>query len=198
MGVDTILAIFPCVLSFVLFRFWTKHKPGWWLLLPVFLLFLPNAAYITTDVIHLVYTIKNGELPMWQIGLVVIPEYIVYILIGLEAHVVSLMNVDHHLRQIGRSRWIVPAELLLNLLCAIGIYFGRVQRLNSWYVVTQPERLFYDAVHDLSTRSTIGVVMVIFATLSLLYYLLKMQNAVVLFYIRQHQIRTQALPQNMS
>ena len=58
MGWNLFLAIIPCVLSFILFARRSPRRlsknPIWWFGLAVFILFLPNAPYIITDIIHFV------------------------------------------------------------------------------------------------------------------------------------------------
>jgi len=62
------------------------------------------------------------------------------------------------------------AELALHALCSIGIFLGRVLRLNSWDVVTRPDRVFqYAGVPKATTVALIGCTFVglIVATLAL-------------------------------
>ncbi len=51
---NSFLAFIPFILSFWLFRTTLDRSLLWWLILLVFVLFLPNAPYILTDSIHLI------------------------------------------------------------------------------------------------------------------------------------------------
>jgi uncharacterized membrane protein len=125
------LAFIPLALSVWLFR----HKRGgslvWWLGFLSFYAFLPNAPYLLTDVIHLIDDIRRIQ-SVWMITLVIIPVYIIVIFAGFEAYVISLINLGHYLHRIGKSNWIFTVELITHALCAVGIYWGRFLRFNSW------------------------------------------------------------------
>jgi uncharacterized membrane protein len=67
MGKNFVLALVPFGLSLVLFRlklprynFWWNCL--WWMLALAFLLFLPNAAYVLTDIIHLIALLQTPPL----------------------------------------------------------------------------------------------------------------------------------------
>src|SRR4051812_24343730 len=47
------LAAVPVFLAMALFRPGRRHGVGWWLGTALFVLFLPNAPYVLTDVVHL-------------------------------------------------------------------------------------------------------------------------------------------------
>jgi hypothetical protein len=107
----------------------------------VFIAFLPNAAYTLSDIIHFVEEVKSQPtLPVWSVVYVIIPKYAVFMFLGFQSHVVSLILAGNYLRWIGHNRWVLPAELLLNFLCAVGVYWGRYLRFNSWEIVSNPFR----------------------------------------------------------
>ena len=69
MGLDISLALIPFLLALLLFRF--AKLPGllWWPFFAVFVLFLPNAPYVLTDVIHFVAKVRvTPPLPIWDCG----------------------------------------------------------------------------------------------------------------------------------
>lgn len=172
MGWNLLLAFVPLILSVLLFR---NRGRGvfWWLGVGVFLAFLPNAAYTLTDIIHFIAKIQvQPPLPSWAIVLLMI-EFGIYFLVGFQAYVLSLLNLDNYLQSIGAKNWRVPLELLLNVLCAVGIYLGRFQRLNSWNIVTEPEKLFHQMVNDFTNRLPLHVIAIIFVVITVLYYVVK-------------------------
>ena len=134
------LAFIPLVLSVWLFRRIKKSRSWvWWLGFAVFYAFLPNAPYLLTDVIHLIDDIRTIQ-SVWMITLVLIPVYLVVILAGFEAYVISVINMGHYLHRIGKSQWILGMELITHALSAIGVYWGRFLRFNSWDFVTQDRK----------------------------------------------------------
>ncbi len=139
MGWNLLLALAPLALALVLFR--RRTKPGllWWPGLLAFLLLLPNASYTLTDVIHLVHRIRREPLmPIWTVSLVLIPQYAAFMLAGFHSHTLSLILAGGYLRRMGLRGWVIPMEIAVNALCALGIFFGRFQRANSWDVLEAP------------------------------------------------------------
>ncbi len=173
----------PLALALWLFRPGRARGILWWPGLIVFLLFLPNSAYTLTDVIHLVYRIRREPfVPVWTVALVLIPQYAVFMTSGWQAHVLSVMRCGDYLRSLGRGRWVVPVELVLNLLVAAGIYFGRFQRFNSWDVVGQPEKLALATIEDFTRRNPLEVLAVTFGVLIVLYYATKIVDRALIEY----------------
>ncbi|MGB3137981.1 MAG: DUF1361 domain-containing protein, partial [Nodosilinea sp.] len=110
----------------------------WWAGLVMFLVFLPNAPYVLTDIIHLIRGTSSGQIPIWVIALVFIPIHTVAIMLGFEAYVISILNLVSYLNRYGARPLILPIELLIHALCAVGIYLGRFLRFNSWDLVVDP------------------------------------------------------------
>ena len=137
MSWNLFLALVPLALALVLFRPTARHTVAWWFGVVLFVLFLPNAAYVLTDVVHLFADIRRVPSDLRVLGAYV-PLYLAFFAIGFGAYVVCLDRVRDHLRTVrpGMRTW--PIELALQVLSAIGIYLGRVVRLNSWQVFTRP------------------------------------------------------------
>lgn len=169
---NSFLAFLPLAMSFWLFRSRSKRTWLWWLILLAFFAFLPNAPYILTDVIHLIDDIRRID-SVWIITLVVIPVYLVFIVGGFEAYVLSVINMGYYLKRQGRRSWIVQAELITHALCAIGIHLGRFQRFNSWDLLTQPDELVISVVDDLIGKRPLVVMSITFVVITSLYWLCK-------------------------
>ncbi|MBD1910174.1 DUF1361 domain-containing protein [Leptolyngbya sp. FACHB-16] len=145
----------------------------WWMGLVAFIAFLPNAPYLLTDVIHLIRGTSSGQIPVWVIAIVFIPLHATAILLGFEAYVISLLNQGYYLKQRGAERWIVPAELIMHSMSAIGIFLGRFIRLNSWDLVVDPGSVLVVAVNTLTARRPVAVIIVTFGILTVLYWIMK-------------------------
>jgi uncharacterized membrane protein len=136
---DFFLACVPLVLAYILFGRPGKRGPLWWLGLTLFILFLPNAAYPLTDILHFVLKVRQRPyLPTWAVGVIVVPEYLLFISASFLAYVFSLQLLGDYLRSIRLPRMVRPVEVLLHAACAVGIYLGRALRLNSWDALTKP------------------------------------------------------------
>jgi uncharacterized membrane protein len=108
-----------------------------------------------------------------MITLVLIPIYLVVIWAGFEAYVISLINLGYYLHRIGKSQWILAVELITHALCAVGIYWGRFLRFNSWDFVTQPDALLTKGIEELLGKQPLTIVAVTFVILVALYWIMK-------------------------
>lgn len=174
------LAFIPLALSFWLFRRGKSRSFIWWLGFVVFLAFLPNAPYILTDIIHLIHDVRAVD-SIWTVTLVVFPLHLAFILSGFEAYVLALINLGYYLQRIGMKKLIVPAELSIHALCAVGIYLGRFPRYNSWDLIAQPDALVDTVFKDLIGKIPLAIVFITFAVLTILYWLFKQVTIGVLW-----------------
>ena len=167
------LAFIPLVLSVWLFRRIKKSRSWvWWLGFAVFYAFLPNAPYLLTDVIHLIDDIRTIQ-SVWMITLVLIPVYLVVILAGFEAYVISVINMGHYLHRIGKSQWILGMELITHALSAIGDYWGRFLRFNSWDFVTQPDAVLTQGIEEILGKQPLVIIFISFVILTALHWFMK-------------------------
>ena len=187
MGLDIALAVIPFLLALILFRR-GLHLPEliWWPLLAVFILFLPNAPYILTDVIHFVAKVRvTPPLPLWAMSLLLL-EYIVYFIFGMECFTLSMMLWGRSLKRHNKGGLILPIEFTILSLSAFGIYLGRVDRLNSWSIVTDPHGLMSDTLRAASEPKPMELTILFFASISVVYFLLKGTNYFVARLLRHH------------
>lgn len=138
MGWNTLLAWIPVALAWVLFRGpRLSRSPFWWGGLVIFVLFLPNAPYVVTDLIHL-----RGDMVAADRGgpvvTAVLPVYALLIASGFLAYYLALGAALRHLARVGLGAWSGRAALAAHALCAVGIFLGRWARLNSWEPVVDP------------------------------------------------------------
>ncbi|NEP58279.1 MAG: DUF1361 domain-containing protein [Symploca sp. SIO2G7] len=178
------LAFIPLALSFWLFRTNTRSRSIiWWVGLIIFILFLPNAPYLLTDIKHLIGAIRSNY-SIWVITLVLIPQHLTVILLGFQAYVICVMNLGYYLQQQGASKFILWAELMTHALCAIGVYLGRFQRFNSWDLVTQPNDLAMSVINDLTAKRPLLVMIVTFMVITVLYWVIKQVTLGVILRMR--------------
>jgi len=178
------LALVPLALSLWLFQRSAHRCWLWWPGFLLFVAFLPNAAYTLTDVIHFVDEVRDNNplLPEWSVVYIVIPKYLLFMFLGFQCHAISLIRLGRFLTWHGLRMWIVPAELLLNFLCAIGMYWGRYLRLNSWEIVTEPQRIANRVLSSLTDEFSARRIVVYFAAISAIYYIVKLIDLAVCEY----------------
>ncbi len=101
------------------------------LLLALWLLFLPNAPYLVTDIFHLT---ERPPIPLWfDLILVVSGAWN-----GILLCMISLFRVEKFLKGTNMFKQTDILMFLLLIPCGYGIYIGRYLRYNSWDVVTEP------------------------------------------------------------
>ena len=145
----------------------------WWLGLVGFIAFLPNAPYVLTDIIHLIRGAGADYIRVWVVALIFIPLHSAAIIIGFEAYVLSILNLDFYIKKHGNEKLILPTELLIHGLSAIGIYLGRFTRVNSWDLATDPTSIVALTLDTLTTKRPAAVVFVTFIILTVLYWIAK-------------------------
>jgi uncharacterized membrane protein len=168
-GWNTFLAAIPYLLSTQLLKL-RKLNFIALVTLAVWLLFLPNAPYIITDLLH--YE-ERPPVPFWYDILLVISAAWNGLILGL----VSLMNVEHYLLRHLKKAWVNLIVCVCLFLCGYGIFIGRFLRFNSWDMATDPGTLMYtSAKHVLLPQrySKLWVFTLLFAVLlGIIYYTLK-------------------------
>lgn len=95
------------------------------------LLFLPNAPYLLTDLIHLA---PRSGAPLWYDAALLGTAAVAGLLLG----VVSLAQVRRMVAERFSDRAALAMVLVTSGLCGYGIYLGRFLRLNSWDVALHP------------------------------------------------------------
>ncbi len=172
MSWNLFLAFIPLALSIWLFRTGRGRSLVWWLGFLVFYAFLPNAPYLLTDVIHLIDDIRQIQ-SVWIITLILIPVYLLVILSGFEAYVISLINLGHYLHRTGKSKWILWVELITHALSAVGIFWGRFLRFNSWDFITQPDALLIKGADETLGKQPLLIIAITFVILTCLHWIMK-------------------------
>lgn len=181
MGLDVSLALIPFLLALLLFRSIKLPSLLWWPLFAVFVLFLPNAPYVLTDVIHFVSKVRvTPPLPIWAMSILLF-EYIVYFLFGMQCFTLSIMLWNSLLRRHGFGWLTLPLELLLIAASSFAIYLGRIDRLNSWDVVTDPRGLLDHALCDAIMPKPLELTVIFFVVVLVIHYLLKGMNSFARF-----------------
>jgi uncharacterized membrane protein len=130
------LAWVPFVLALGMYRGYLNRAPSTVMVVLgiLWLLFLPNAPYITTDFVHLQW---SEGVPVW-FDIVAVTAYAAT---GLLLGFASLYLVQVVASQVLGARALWAMVVVVLWLSSIGIYLGRYQRLNSWDAVRHPHLL---------------------------------------------------------
>ena len=164
------LAWLPYVFSLIVAALHARFPKAWWAWLPfvvLWLLFLPNAFYITTDLIHLKH---RPEIPLWyDAGLLVIAAWT-----GIFLAVVSLQTIQEVVSDMLGSvaGWLFSLAVIA--MSGYGVYLGRFLRWNSWDVLSDPLGILADSLIPIvNPRSSLDklVFMAMYTSLFLVTYL---------------------------
>lgn len=162
------LAWLPLLFAWVLYRR-TPKGLTWsvtnFMLFLLWLLFLPNAFYLVSDLIHLRVTPEIGI--MYDVVLLT-----TYAFAGLMLGYMSLFLM--HLRSFQRfGNWAHVMVAVALLLSGFAIYLGRYLRWNSWDILVNPFGLLFDVSDRLINPGehilTFSTTMLFFTFLAVIY-----------------------------
>jgi uncharacterized membrane protein len=186
------LALVPAALGLCLFRSTPARSLIWWIGVLVFIVFLPNAPYVLTDIIHLVQEIQRNDSLLYN-TLVVIPKYIIFVLVGFGGYVLALMYLGHYLKRQNLESMVLQVELTLHGLCAIGVHLGRFERFNSWDLMTRPHHIIHTIAENLLDFRPLIFMGASFGAIAGLYWLLK-EISLALVFKHQYQKNLEKSP----
>jgi uncharacterized membrane protein len=155
------LAMIPAGLAVAVFRHRGTRTALWWAGAVLCALFLPNAPYVVTDLVHLRDDVLRADTDM-AVVTAVLPTYAAFIATGFLAYCLAVGEMGRYLTRIGLGRWRGSAEVATHVLCAAGVVLGRVARLNSWEPITQPHGAAERVVLTMSWRGAPLAVLVMF------------------------------------
>ncbi len=133
---NLVLAMVPACAALMLVnadrqRATAVERLGWGVL---WLLFLPNAPYIVTDLVHFA---PRPPVPLWYDTAMVVSFVCTGLLLGYGS-VADVQAVVARRFGTAAGWWLAMAAMLLS---GLGIYMGRFLRWNSWDAVTRPHEL---------------------------------------------------------
>jgi uncharacterized membrane protein len=133
------LAWVPLALALAVYDGARRGMRGRWLLAlgGLWLLFLPNAPYLMTD---LKYLRELGGAPFWFDAVMASSAAFAGVALG-SLSLVLVHSVAR--RRFGPVRAWIGVWAVLGL-SSVGVFLGRVQRFNSWDVFTDPEPILAD------------------------------------------------------
>ena len=155
------LAVCPWLLSS-----WLVTRPRSWLgfatAFAAWLLLLPNAPYLLTDLIHL------HERPPMPLALDVL-VFAAFALAGVGLGLVSLLSMEGEVRRRLGPKAAMAMVLTVLPLCGWGVFLGRFQRWNSWDVLLRPGALLEGSVSALLSPKPLAFSVGFAALLAALY-----------------------------
>jgi uncharacterized membrane protein len=164
------LAFVPYVISKRMTKASIKSKWKFLLCAFVWLLFIPNAFYIITDLFHLD---MNETVPLWYDLALLLSFAWSGILFGI----LSVRQMEKLFEKHFSKKFDLLFILPVMALNGFGVYIGRYLRFNSWDVITNPLQLIQDIVylfiHPLRNRFDWSMIVCYTILLTLIYYNIK-------------------------
>ncbi|WP_037576680.1 DUF1361 domain-containing protein [Sporocytophaga myxococcoides] len=162
-----LLAVIPLILAFIISSLNNKkliNILSFMVLGSIWLLFLPNAPYLITDIVHLK---ERTTIPIWLDALMLFS----FAFTGLVSGLVSLYYVHQHFMKYSGDKLSWLFICIVSTLCSYGIYLGRFLRWNSWDILTETSTLFNDIIVNLFRVKAILVIGVFTSFLIASYYI---------------------------
>jgi len=133
--------LFLAAIPFLFSRKLKKHEKITkvsFLLIAGWLLFLPNAPYVVTDIFHFK---ERHPVPLWYDLLIVASAAWNGLCLGF----ISMMQVEQFLSKLLSKEKVQILISCFMFLCGYGIYIGRYMRYNSWDIVSDPLSLISES-----------------------------------------------------
>lgn len=161
---NTILAVIPVILAIVFFKRTDQPEKRvstfvLFLQLGVVMLFLPNAPYVATDLIHFVETVRQSDRNLWKLLATEFPLYLGFVLLGITCYCFVTDRMLFVLKRTFGKKGYFSGLLLIPLLSSIGVYLGRVARFNSWDILQNPLHIARSSANVLEDARMIKIVL---------------------------------------
>ena len=161
---NTLLAVVPAVLAIIVFRPRVHLGPLRLAGAGLCLLFLPNAPYVVTDLVHLYGDALQTD-SRAAVYLGILPMYAAFIAIGFACYALAVGEIGRWLRGTGRDHLVRRAELGLHALSAVGVLLGREARLNSWDTFTDAPGTLQRALATLALPGALTALVLLFVVI---------------------------------
>ncbi|OGH12231.1 MAG: hypothetical protein A2776_01780 [Candidatus Levybacteria bacterium RIFCSPHIGHO2_01_FULL_40_10] len=129
----------------------------------IWFFFLPNTVYLITDIINLstdihiirgIYLLANAAI------------YLMLIPVGIATYILAVYPFEDNLPK--KSRFVTL--FFLNVCVGFGLVLGRIQRANSWEVLTDVNLVIAKSVEILRSYELIALVLVFAVFCQLIYF----------------------------
>lgn len=183
MTFNTFLAVIPVVFGYLMLK--SKINALRIIFFLIWFVFVPNTIYIVTDLIDLP---EQWILAQVSEKLLLLFQYFILEIIGVITFLISMYFLEKFLSGIVKNmRYVRILIFFTNILIAFGVILGRIHRVNSWEVVTNPMNIVSDSLLILSSIEQMSMVLIFGLFGYLLYEALKER---VSFYLKKTGVST--------
>ncbi|MGH7203821.1 MAG: DUF1361 domain-containing protein [Candidatus Levyibacteriota bacterium] len=169
MTVNAMLAFLAVLLGYFFLR---SASPTLKVLFGIsWLLFLPNTIYIFTDLQHLV---SQWRQVTPAVDPLLILQYTVLQIIGVVTFILGFRpfeKIINYFSVLKKKK--LQVTVAFNFLIAFGMVLGRVERINSWEVVSNPIRVLVSSFHVLTSLQLLGLTLLFGVVCNIIYFLFR-------------------------
>lgn len=178
MTINILLAVVAVVFGWLALKTDNKYLKILYLL--IWILFIPNTLYISTDILHIPKQwVQSGFFQK----IVITIQYTILEAAGFLTFVASLYPFEKILKlsRIGKKESLINTIIfVLNFAIGFGIVLGRIQRANSWEVFTNTEKVVTDTLHIITSLDLVLLVLFFGFFGNFVYLLLKKTTLVII------------------
>jgi uncharacterized membrane protein len=163
------LAVIPVFLGWFMLDVqtkWIKVVLGFF-----WLIFLPNSIYLFSDIIHLFQQWDTAN-TFWKLILII--EYTIVVLAGLLTYVYSMYPFERMIataKKIRKKTMMTVLLIDLNFLVGFGIVLGRIQRINSWDILTNFGSVIRASLDIFASLEQVTIIILLGLFANFLYFL---------------------------
>jgi len=148
----------------------------------VWFLFLPNTIYIFTDLMHL---IEQWGYTQGSVRLLLVLQYTIFELVGIVTFLLAFFpfeNIVSRIRGFKKNKTVL--YIIFNFIIAFGMVLGRVERINSWDIFTNPHIVLVSGLHVFTSINLIGLTVLFGLICNFIYFLFR--DKLLVIKLRKH------------
>jgi len=166
---NTFLALIAVVLGYLTIQIQNRFLKAVVGLL--WFIFLPNTIYIFTDLVHL---IEQWKYIQHSFRSVLILQYTIYEIVGVITFIMAFIPFEHIVKaskSLKKNK--TQAYIIFNFIIAFGLVLGRVERINSWEIFTNPQNVFLSAIDVITSIQLLGLTLLFGLVCNFIYFLIR-------------------------
>ncbi|HSW96791.1 MAG TPA: DUF1361 domain-containing protein [Candidatus Saccharimonadales bacterium] len=135
----------------------------------IWFIFLPNTIYLLTDIGH--FFTDWYLIPLSYKGVFVF-EYALLMILGVISFIFALYPIEQFFRKTKNKKKQIKKDIFIystNFLIGFGLVLGRIERVNSWDILTNTSNVVYKSLHTI-TSLQLSLSVIFFGLLSNLIY----------------------------
>lgn len=171
MSFNVFLAVIPVIFGLLMVR--TPLKILKILYGSIWFIFLPNTIYLLTDIGHF---FTDWHLVSLSYKGFFITEYVILMVIGIISFILGLYPIEQFFRKTLHKKEQIKKDILIygiNFLVGFGLVLGRIERVNSWDILTNTSYVLYQSLHTITSLQLLLLVIFFGLLSNLLYFSLR-------------------------